>query len=280
MRPRPLTRGPPEQTSVLVPLTNSLYVGGELTNTGTVLVDVGTGFLVEKVSYPPPPPAVLPRLRAPTRPMLRLRRRRAYLSPLQKLKSAELFYSGKVQGLAANLKELEAIVSQKQANLRAVEEGTVQGPVDPLPRLLPMELTRAQSCGKKSWPLKRLRLRAQSCGTKSWPLERPRLRRPLYHSAFTAMVGKKRGGGRVNSVILLKLLASRHTDPPQRYCFWPDAGPKSTSSTADWMARTCSINSMNRLSQAPPPGQTASKPLPQFFRRSSGLIVLTASSQP
>lgn len=36
-------------TKVLVPLTNSLYVGGELSRGETVLVDVGTGFLVEKV---------------------------------------------------------------------------------------------------------------------------------------------------------------------------------------------------------------------------------------
>ncbi|KAJ6445564.1 prolyl-tRNA synthetase [Purpureocillium lavendulum] len=77
-----------EQNSVLVPLTNSLYVRGELTDSESVLVDVGTGFLVEK-----------------------------------KLKSAEQFYDGKVQELANNLKELEAIVQQKQANVRAVEEG-------------------------------------------------------------------------------------------------------------------------------------------------------------
>lgn len=36
--------------AVLVPLTNSLYVSGELTSTETVLVDVGTGFMIEKVS--------------------------------------------------------------------------------------------------------------------------------------------------------------------------------------------------------------------------------------
>lgn len=35
---------------MLVPLTNSLYVKGELSNTDSVLVDVGTGFLIEKVS--------------------------------------------------------------------------------------------------------------------------------------------------------------------------------------------------------------------------------------
>ena len=36
-------------TNVLVPLTNSLYVSGELASSDSVLVDVGTGFLVEKV---------------------------------------------------------------------------------------------------------------------------------------------------------------------------------------------------------------------------------------
>lgn len=34
---------------MLVPLTNSLYVRGELSDTETVMVDVGTGFLIEKV---------------------------------------------------------------------------------------------------------------------------------------------------------------------------------------------------------------------------------------
>lgn len=37
--------------SVLVPLTNSLYVRGELADADTVLVDIGTGFLVEKVHH-------------------------------------------------------------------------------------------------------------------------------------------------------------------------------------------------------------------------------------
>lgn len=39
------------------------------------------------------------------------------------MKSAEQLYDSKVQELGNNLKELEAIVSQKQANVRAVEEG-------------------------------------------------------------------------------------------------------------------------------------------------------------
>ncbi|KAM3535445.1 hypothetical protein MY4038_001317 [Beauveria bassiana] len=73
---------------VLVPLTNSLYVRGELTNTETVLVDVGTGFLVEKV----------------------------------KLESAATFYENKIKELKHSLKELEAIVQQKQMNVRTIEE--------------------------------------------------------------------------------------------------------------------------------------------------------------
>ncbi|ATY61798.1 c-myc binding [Cordyceps militaris] len=72
---------------VLVPLTNSLYVRGELTNTETVLVDIGTGFLVEK-----------------------------------KLNSAATFYENKIKELTNSLKELEAIIQQKQMNVRTIEE--------------------------------------------------------------------------------------------------------------------------------------------------------------
>jgi prefoldin alpha subunit len=78
---------PEGSNSVLVPLTNSLYVKGELADADRVLVDVGTGFLVDK-----------------------------------KLKSAERFYEGKMKELAENLKSLEAIVQRKQVNARTVEE--------------------------------------------------------------------------------------------------------------------------------------------------------------
>ncbi|PHH80265.1 hypothetical protein CDD80_2288 [Ophiocordyceps camponoti-rufipedis] len=73
--------------SVLVPLTNSLYVRGELTNAESCLVDVGTGFLVEK-----------------------------------KLKSAEKFYERKTQELSKSLQGLESIVQRKQTNVKAVED--------------------------------------------------------------------------------------------------------------------------------------------------------------
>ncbi|PHH75132.1 hypothetical protein CDD82_4560 [Ophiocordyceps australis] len=72
---------------VLVPLTNSLYVHATLAAKDRVLVDIGTGFLIEK-----------------------------------KLKSAEKYYDSKVQDLTNSLKELEAIVQRKQSNVMAVEE--------------------------------------------------------------------------------------------------------------------------------------------------------------
>lgn len=40
----------PEDKTILVPLTSSLYVPGKLSNVETVIVDVGTGYFVEKVS--------------------------------------------------------------------------------------------------------------------------------------------------------------------------------------------------------------------------------------
>lgn len=38
---------------VLVPLTSSLYVPGKLADTDMVVVDIGTGYYVRKVSSPP-----------------------------------------------------------------------------------------------------------------------------------------------------------------------------------------------------------------------------------
>ena len=69
-------------------MTPSLYVPGTLASTETVLVDVGTGFYVEKT------------------PM-----------------GAQKFYKAKVEELGKNLVELEKIVSGKQGNLNVVEDG-------------------------------------------------------------------------------------------------------------------------------------------------------------
>jgi hypothetical protein len=58
--------------SVLVPLTNSLYVPGKLLDTEHVLVDVGTGYYVKKVrSYLPSAPVPLPAL-PPSIPILHI----------------------------------------------------------------------------------------------------------------------------------------------------------------------------------------------------------------
>ncbi|KAL8739056.1 MAG: hypothetical protein Q9181_000238 [Wetmoreana brouardii] len=79
--------GKKEGSQILVPLTPSLYVPGKLASTETVLVDIGTGFYVEKA-----PPA------------------------------ARSFYTSKVEELGKNLKDLEAIVQGKQGNLNVVED--------------------------------------------------------------------------------------------------------------------------------------------------------------
>ncbi|KAL2269746.1 hypothetical protein VTJ83DRAFT_1930 [Remersonia thermophila] len=73
--------------SVLVPLTNSLYVKGKLSDPDRVLVDVGTGFYVEKDTA-----------------------------------SAAEFYESKIKELASNIQGLEGIVQAKTNNLRVVEE--------------------------------------------------------------------------------------------------------------------------------------------------------------
>ncbi|ORY56683.1 prefoldin subunit [Pseudomassariella vexata] len=76
-----------ENKDILVPLTNSLYVRGKLSSGTHVIVDVGTGFYVEK-----------------------------------DLKSAAKFYDGKATELGGNIKELEAIIQQKTQNVRLIEE--------------------------------------------------------------------------------------------------------------------------------------------------------------
>jgi len=70
-----------------VPLTSSLYVPGRLADTEHVLVDIGTGFYVEKTT-----------------------------------EDALKFYNGKIEELGKNIKDLENIVNGKANNLRMVEE--------------------------------------------------------------------------------------------------------------------------------------------------------------
>ncbi|KAJ5767116.1 uncharacterized protein N7511_004732 [Penicillium nucicola] len=80
-------KGTDGRDEILVPLTSSLYVKGRLTDREKVLVDVGTGFYVEKTSA----------------------------------KAIE-FYDDKVKGLESNLQDLEKVVQTKSTQLRVVEE--------------------------------------------------------------------------------------------------------------------------------------------------------------
>ncbi|CAG8982765.1 hypothetical protein HYALB_00001046 [Hymenoscyphus albidus] len=77
---------------ILVPLTASLYVPGTLADTENVIVDVGTGFYVEKST-----------------------------------KDANKFYNGKVDELGTNLKALEKIIQEKTDGLRLIEDGLFHG---------------------------------------------------------------------------------------------------------------------------------------------------------
>ncbi|KAH7359106.1 prefoldin [Plectosphaerella cucumerina] len=76
-----------DERNVLVPLTNSLYVRGELSDPKRVIVDVGTGFYVEKDN-----------------------------------EQAEAFYDSKVKQIGDNIQDLELIVQRKTANVRSVED--------------------------------------------------------------------------------------------------------------------------------------------------------------
>ncbi|KAJ6119834.1 hypothetical protein N7523_004114 [Penicillium sp. IBT 18751x] len=80
-------KGTEGRSEVLVPLTSSLYVKGRLTDREKVLVDVGTGFYVEKTHD-----------------------------------KAVAFYDDKVKALDTNLQDLEKVVSSKSQQLRVVEE--------------------------------------------------------------------------------------------------------------------------------------------------------------
>jgi prefoldin alpha subunit len=74
--------------ALLVPLTTSLYVPGQLASNEKVIVDVGTGFYVEKST-----------------------------------KDAVKFYNGKVEELNKNLADIEKVVGSKNESLKFIEDG-------------------------------------------------------------------------------------------------------------------------------------------------------------
>ncbi|KAI5304813.1 subunit of tubulin prefoldin [Ascosphaera pollenicola] len=73
---------------ILIPLTNSLYVKGKVADREKVIVDVGTGFYVEKTTA-----------------------------------KAKEFYETKVKELDANVKELDKVLQVKTMNEKVVQDG-------------------------------------------------------------------------------------------------------------------------------------------------------------
>ncbi|KAI9309383.1 prefoldin, alpha subunit [Cunninghamella echinulata] len=75
----------PDEKEILVPLTSSLYVPGKLSNVEKVIVDIGTGYYVEK-----------------------------------SVDDASKFYNEKVDFVKKNLAKLEENITGKQNSLRAI----------------------------------------------------------------------------------------------------------------------------------------------------------------
>ncbi|KAG0340812.1 subunit of tubulin prefoldin [Podila humilis] len=74
-----------EEKTILVPLTSSLYVPGKLADVQKVIVDIGTGYYVEKTT-----------------------------------EDAIKFYNAKVAFVNSNLEKIQATVATKQNNLRSL----------------------------------------------------------------------------------------------------------------------------------------------------------------
>ncbi|KAL1935817.1 hypothetical protein VTP01DRAFT_4957, partial [Rhizomucor pusillus] len=74
-----------DDKTILVPLTSSLYVPGKLSDVEKVIVDIGTGYYVEKT-----------------------------------LDSATKFYAEKENYVKKNLEQLQETINSKQSSLRAI----------------------------------------------------------------------------------------------------------------------------------------------------------------
>ena len=109
----PLLTASVDGGSVLVPLTNSLYIRGQLSRPGHVLVDIGTGYFIEKVSD-----VCLAII------LTMLLWHRHLLIHRQDMGSAGQFYESKVRELGNSIQDLEVIMQRKTSNAQSIEEGT------------------------------------------------------------------------------------------------------------------------------------------------------------
>lgn len=96
---------------ILIPLTSSLYVPGKIKDTVNVLMDVGTGYFVEKVGSGLFKTVV----RAPSADSTR------HCRP-QSTKAAKASYNQKQLALRSSLATLQSQIEQKQNNFQSTTE--------------------------------------------------------------------------------------------------------------------------------------------------------------
>lgn len=106
-----LTKSHTTDKKILVPLTSSLYVPGKLSDVEKVLVDVGTGYFVEKVGCPSHL-ALLPFLTC------------SFPLPhfIKSTKATKVLYNTKILTLRSNLSTLQGQIERKNDNANAVVE--------------------------------------------------------------------------------------------------------------------------------------------------------------
>ena len=85
-------------TTTLVPLTESLYVPGKLCDLEHVIVDVGTGYYVKKVSQPSLPQDL-------------------HANAAQTRAEATKHYQSKIDYIRTNLESLQETITKKQDNM-------------------------------------------------------------------------------------------------------------------------------------------------------------------
>jgi len=99
---------------VLVPLTSSLYVPGKLSDVENVVVDVGTGYYIKKVS------ASSCGLYFPSSEPRHLSVRITTRADLQTKSEAVTHYTNKTTFVQGNLEKLQQTIERKQDNAQAV----------------------------------------------------------------------------------------------------------------------------------------------------------------
>jgi prefoldin alpha subunit len=89
---------------ILVPLTNSLYVPGKLSDVDNVIVDIGTGYFVKKASfiYQDSSSRLIVFVFSQSRPQ------------------AVKYYNGKVDYIKSNLDALEETIGKKRESLNYI----------------------------------------------------------------------------------------------------------------------------------------------------------------